>query len=408
MNIHLLNNPNKISGNINITGSKSESNRLLILQALYSNIKLKNISNSDDTNTLKKALSSSNSLININHAGTAMRFLTAYFAIKLKKETVLTGSKRMTERPIKILVDALLMLGAEISYEGKMGFPPIKIKNTISSNNFIELPSSTSSQYISSLILIAPKMSDGLTIQMSGIITSLPYIKMTVSILKKLGIDVKFNNNKIIISNQESIDSKTINIESDWSSSSYFFSIIALSEDSVLRLNRFNKNSLQGDSILRNIYEKLGVSSHFEGHNLVLKKIKNFDIPDNITINLIDSPDIAQTIAVTCFGLGISCDLTGLHTLKIKETDRLKALKNELTKLGAKVSATNESIHIKPSSQVLNNIKISTYQDHRMAMAFAPLAIKTALIIEDSSVVSKSYPGFWSDLQSIGFQYIIK
>ncbi len=408
MNIHLLNNPNKISGNINITGSKSESNRLLILQALYSNIKLKNISNSDDTNTLKKALSSSNSLININHAGTAMRFLTAYFAIKLKKETVLTGSKRMTERPIKILVDALLMLGAEISYEGDMGFPPIKIKNTISSNNFIELPSSTSSQYISSLILIAPKMSDGLTIQMSGIITSLPYIKMTVSILKKLGIDVKFNNNKIIISNQESIDSKTINIESDWSSSSYFFSIIALSEDSVLRLNRFNKNSLQGDSILRNIYEKLGVSSHFEGHNLVLKKIKNFDIPDNITINLIDSPDIAQTIAVTCFGLGISCDLTGLHTLKIKETDRLKALKNELTKLGAKVSATNESIHIKPSSQVLNNIKISTYQDHRMAMAFAPLAIKTALIIEDSSVVSKSYPGFWSDLQSIGFQYIIK
>ena len=408
MNIHLLNNPNKISGNINITGSKSESNRLLILQALYSNIKLKNISNSDDTNTLKKALSSSNSLININHAGTAMRFLTAYFAIKLKKETVLTGSKRMTERPIKILVDALLMLGAEISYEGDMGFPPIKIKNTISSNNFIELPSSTSSQYISSLMLIAPKMSDGLTIQMSGIITSLPYIKMTVSILKKLGIDVKFNNNKIIISNQESIDSKTINIESDWSSSSYFFSIIALSEDSVLRLNRFNKNSLQGDSILRNIYEKLGVSSHFEGHNLVLKKIKNFDIPDNITINLIDSPDIAQTIAVTCFGLGISCDLTGLHTLKIKETDRLKALKNELTKLGAKVSATNESIHIKPSSQVLNNIKISTYQDHRMAMAFAPLAIKTALIIEDSSVVSKSYPGFWSDLQSIGFQYIIK
>ena len=408
MNIHLFNNPNKISGNINITGSKSESNRLLILQALYSNIKLKNISNSDDTNTLKKALSSSNSLININHAGTAMRFLTAYFAIKLKKETVLTGSKRMTERPIKILVDALLMLGAEISYEGDIGFPPIKIKNTISSNNFIELSSSISSQYISSLMLIAPKMSDGLTIQMSGIITSLPYIKMTVSILKKLGIDVKFNNNKIIISNQESIDSKTINIESDWSSSSYFFSIIALSEDSVLRLNRFNKNSLQGDSILRNIYEKLGVSSHFEGHTLVLKKIKNFDIPDNITINLIDSPDIAQTIAVTCFGLGISCDLTGLHTLKIKETDRLKALKNELTKLGAKVSATNESIHIKPSSQVLNNIKISTYQDHRMAMAFAPLAIKTALIIEDSSVVSKSYPGFWSDLQSIGFQYIIK
>ena len=408
MNIHLFNNPNKISGNINITGSKSESNRLLILQALYSNIKLKNISNSDDTNTLKKALSSSNSLININHAGTAMRFLTAYFAIKLKKETVLTGSKRMTERPIKILVDALLILGAEISYEGDLGFPPIKIKNTISSNNFIELSPSISSQYISSLMLIAPKMSGGLTIQMSGIITSLPYIKMTVSILKKLGIDVKFHKNKIIICNQESIDSKTINIESDWSSSSYFFSIIALSEDSVLRLNRFNKNSLQGDSILRNIYEKLGVSSHFEGHTLVLKKIKNFDIPDNITINLIDSPDIAQTIAVTCFGLGISCDLTGLHTLKIKETDRLKALKNELTKLGAKVTATNESIHIKPSSQVFNNIKISTYQDHRMAMAFAPLAIKTALIIEDSSVVSKSYPGFWSDLQSIGFQYIIK
>ena len=406
MNIHLLYKPNNFSGKINITGSKSESNRLLLLQAIYPNIKLNNISNSDDTNTIINALKFSRKNINIHHAGTAMRFLTAYYAFKLDSDIVLTGSERMQKRPIKILVNALKDLGALIEYQKDNGFPPLKITGSIPLNNYVKLSSSTSSQYISALMLVAPKILNGLTIHLYGKITSMPYIKMTELLLKKIGVKVEFEKQKIKIFNKETIDDQVIDIESDWSSASYFYSIVSLSDRSIIRLNSYKNKSLQGDACLMEIYEKLGVSSVFEGDTLVLEKKHEFIKPKYISLNLIDSPDLAQTIAVTCFGLEIDCELFGLHTLKIKETDRLSALKNELTKLGACVSITDESIHLKYSKILNQNIKICTYQDHRMAMAFAPLAIKTSIIIEEASVVSKSYPDFWNDLEKIGFNII--
>ncbi len=408
MDIHLSHTTTKFTGRINITGSKSESNRLLLLQAIYPNLRLVNVSNSDDTQTIINALKSSKSIVDVHHAGTAMRFLTAYYAFKLESVVILTGSKRMLERPIKILVDALKEMGALIEYENVNGYPPIRIKGSNPLKNIVKLSSSVSSQYVSALMLVASKMPDGLTIELSGEITSLPYIKMTESLLKKIGIGVEFKNQKLTIFNKETIDNKIITIESDWSSASYFYSIVALSENSSLRLSSYKKKSLQGDSCLMSIYKKLGVLSKFEGNTLILIKQSDFNIPKQISLNLIDSPDIAQTIAVTCYGLGIKCDLYGLHTLKIKETDRLSALKKELIKLGAKISITDESIHIKSSNTLNHNIRVSTYQDHRMAMAFAPLATKVSLIVEDANVVNKSYPDFWKDLQRIGFKCIKK
>ena len=404
MNLQLFYKPNNFSGKISITGSKSESNRMLLLQAIYPNIKLKNISNSDDTNAIISALESKDEVIDIHHAGTAMRFLSAYFAFKPKSKIILTGSNRMQNRPIKILIDALRDLGAIINYIKLEGFPPIQIKGLIPKNNLVKLSATTSSQYISALMLVAPKLSEGLTIELSGKISSLPYIKMTESLLKNIGVKVEFQNRKIIISNKKFVIDQTLTIESDWSSASYFYSIAALSKKSIITLNSYNKNSLQGDSCLLDIFLKLGVSSEFKKNSLIIKKISNFKYPKLISLDLINSPDLAQTIAVTCFGLGIDCELFGLHTLKIKETDRLNAIKNELTKLGADVNVTNESIHIKSSKMLNANIKISTYEDHRMAMAFAPLAIKTPLLIEDPSVVNKSYPSFWNDIEKIGFQ----
>ena len=408
MNIQLINSVNNFYGNIKICGSKSESNRLLILKAMFPKIKLNNISNSDDTKTIITALKSNEKKIDIHHAGTAMRFLTAYFAFQSKKEVFLTGSKRMKERPIKILVEALREMGALISYHENDGFPPLLIQSSRPSKNYIKLSSSLSSQYVSALMLIAPKIPNGLFIEMSGRMTSMSYIKMTQSILENIGVNVKFNKKKISITNKLNIDSKTVKVESDWSSASYFFSIVALSKDSNIRLSSFKKTSLQGDSNLINIYKELGVSSKFEDDTLILKKQTNFTFPNHIKLDLIDSPDIAQTIAVTCFGLGISCDLFGLHTLKIKETDRLYALKKELIKLGADAYSTENSFHLKSSENINQNIIISTYEDHRMAMAFAPLSIKTPLEIENPDVVNKSYPNFWNDLYSIGFQCVKK
>ena len=408
MNIQLINSVNNFYGNIKICGSKSESNRLLILKAMFPKIKLNNISNSDDTKTIITALKSNEKKIDIHHAGTAMRFLTAYFAFQSKKEVFLTGSKRMKERPIKILVEALREMGALISYHENDGFPPLLIRSSRPSKNYIKLSSSLSSQYVSALMLIAPKIPNGLFIEMSGRMTSMSYIKMTQSILENIGVNVKFNKKKISITNKLNIDSKTVKVESDWSSASYFFSIVALSKDSNIRLSSFKKTSLQGDSNLINIYKELGVSSKFEDDTLILKKQTNFTFPNHIKLDLIDSPDIAQTIAVTCFGLGISCDLFGLHTLKIKETDRLYALKKELIKLGADAYSTENSFHLKSSKNINQNIMISTYEDHRMAMAFAPLSIKTPLEIENPDVVNKSYPNFWNDLYSIGFQCVKK
>ena len=409
MNLHL--DKSKVESQkskVKITGSKSETNRLLLLQALYPTISLENTSNSDDSEVMLKALNSqftihNSQLIDVHHAGTAMRFLTAYFAIQEGKEVVLTGSSRMKERPIQILVEALQQLGAEITYEENEGFPPIKIIGKKLTQSKVSLPANVSSQYISALLLIAPKLENGLELTLEGEITSTPYIKMTLALLNEIGVETSFIENKIKVNPLQTINSKLLTIESDWSSASYWFSIVALSEiGTQITLSSYKQNSLQGDADLVEIYKNFGVTTLFENNTIVLHKTNNCQL-SIINCQLNNSPDIAQTIAVTCFGLGIGCHLTGLHTLKIKETDRLEALKTELTKLGANISVTNDSLTIQQSNHLNSNIEISTYQDHRMAMAFAPLALKVPIIINDAEVVSKSYPTFWDDLKSVGF-----
>ena len=390
-------------GEIAITGSKSESNRLLILQALFPKIIIKNISNSDDSKITENALKSTDSIIDIHHAGTAMRFLTAYFSTQPGREIILTGSQRMQERPIKLLVNALKDLGAEISYDKKEGYPPLKIIGKKIIKSKVALQANISSQYISALMLIAPSLEDGLTIELVGQLTSVPYIKMTQTILDELGFETTFEKNQIQISSAKRIDPKIWTIESDWSSASYFYSILALSRQGNICLSSYKKESKQGDSALSEIYKSLGVVTSFNRGMINLTKVKDFNFTESININLINTPDLAQTIAVSCLGLGIGCKLSGLHTLKIKETDRLRALKIEMEKLGAKVDITSDSLELYPNAKLKKDIAINTFNDHRMAMAFAPLALKAPIIINDSEVVSKSYPAFWDDLKRINF-----
>ena len=391
---------------ITITGSKSESNRLLLLKALYPELEIENVSNSDDSKVMQKALASEENVIDIHHAGTAMRFLTAYFASNEGREVVLTGSARMKERPIKILVDALNDLGADISYLETAGCPPIQIKGKRLTRQHVRLNANVSSQYISALILIASRLENGLILTLEGEMTSVPYINMTLDLLRQVAIETTFNEQVIEVKpKKESLKNKKLTVESDWSSASYFYSIVALSPvDTQIELSSYKKESLQGDSVLAEIYASFGVETVFFGNSIALKKTSK-EVAEIVEFQLNNSPDIAQTIAVTCLGLGIKCHLNGLHTLKIKETDRLVALQNELQKFGAEVDITEESLTLYKASQLRENVVIATYNDHRMAMAFAPLGLKTNLEIEDYMVVSKSYPTFWDDLKNLGFKF---
>ena len=392
----------KIKEKITISGSKSESNRLLILQKLFPEILIQNLSDSDDSVHMQHALSTEDERVDIGHAGTAMRFLTSYFAVNDGRDTVLTGSQRMQNRPIEILVNALNNLGASIDYLEKVGYPPIRIKGTKITKDKVQINGNVSSQYISSLLLIASKLENGLEIELIGKITSVPYIKMTLSLLTQLGIENKFEGNFIKVFSKTEIQKQTIVVESDWSSASYFYSIVALSKiGSEITLSAYKKESLQGDSCLAEIYQHFGVETVFGEHSIILKKTKvsNKEI---LEIDLKNAPDIAQTIAVTCFAEKIACNLSGLHTLKIKETDRLEALHDELSKLGALISVTDKSLHLEKSSEIKKNIAIKTYNDHRMAMAFAPLALLVPIKILNAEVVTKSYQKFWEDMQQIG------
>ena len=385
---------------VKLSGSKSESNRLLILQQFFPEIQLQNLSDSDDTIHLKEALYPGKAIVDIGHAGTAMRFLTAFFAASPGREVILTGTSRMQNRPIQILVEALQSLGTDITYTEKTGYPPLLIKGKKLSRSKVSVQGNVSSQYISALMLIAPSLEHGLTIELTGEITSAPYLKMTLSLMQELGIDATWKDNLISIKPCNSIGAKTVVVESDWSSASYFYSLLALSKQGEIRLASFKPNSLQGDSRLAEIYRSFGVHTVFKDNEIHLKKDPGLR-SEAILLNLIEQPDIAQTIAVTCFGLGLPCDLTGLHTLKIKETDRLLALKNELTKLGAEIEVTSNSLHLKRSTEIYANISIKTYEDHRMAMAFAPLSVKVPIRIQDAEVVSKSYKNFWQDFDSV-------
>lgn len=405
MNIKLQKSRLQKKSRIDITGSKSESNRLLLLQALYPTIRIHNISNSDDATLMQKALHSDNETKDIHHAGTAMRFLTAYYATQKDQQVLLTGSSRMQERPIQILVEALRQLGASIQYTKNEGYPPLLIKGTQLSKKEVTLQANVSSQYISALLLIAPSLQKGITLTLEGKITSIPYIEMTLSLLNELGVKTSFKNNVItVVPYNAPVEEKEFTVESDWSSASYFYSLVALSEEgTTITLSSYKKESLQGDSCLAEIYTKFGVETIFEEKSITLTKTKEAT-QEKITLDLKNAPDIAQTIAVTAFGLQLSCEMIGLHTLKIKETDRLVALKTELEKLGASVEITDVSLYLEKTNSIRKNISISTYKDHRMAMAFAPLALRVPIQIEKAEVVSKSYPDFWNDLQSIGVQ----
>jgi 3-phosphoshikimate 1-carboxyvinyltransferase len=401
----------KISGSslssnfsIELTGSKSETNRLLLLAALYPNLTLLNDSNAHDVSVMKKALQLSSGTVDIHHAGTAMRFLTAYFSVSENAEVLLTGSDRMKQRPIALLVDALRALGATIEYRGEEGYPPLHIKGAVLPRSSVSIAANVSSQYLSALCLVGAKLPQGLEIELVGSITSLPYLNMTLQLLERIGISARLDDKRIRIAPKSEIEPISLAVESDWSAASYYYSIVALSKlGTKATLSTLREDSLQGDRVLSTIYKDFGVSTRFDDGKVILEKVSE-PISHSLSYDLKDAPDIAQTIAVTAAGLQVDCYLTGLHTLPIKETDRLAAMKCELEKVGADVAIDAESLRVFGQKAKLQSASITTYNDHRMAMAFAPLAILIPLTIEESFVVEKSYPDFWKHLSSIGYQ----
>lgn len=405
--------PHPIRTTIRLSGSKSLSNRLLVLkEVLNTDLVLRNISDSEDTLLLIRALEQirdgSARSIDIGDAGSDMRFLTAFLSVKDGAWT-LGGSSRMKERPIGILVKALQLLGAEISYAGNEGFPPLSITGHALKGGRIEVDAGTSSQFITALLLIAPAFTNGLELDLTGNVVSRPYIDMTVELLKRCGIGVEATRQTIRISplTEKTTLPNTLDIESDWSSASYWYSICALSPGSEIQLSLLQQDSLQADAVLPRMYQAFGVETIFQDQGLLLR-----NSPARVTEFVHDfgnSPDIAQTVAVTCAALGIPARLSGLQTLKIKETDRIAALRTELGQLGLVTEASDNVLGISANQQLPKGDfrpqhSIATYGDHRMAMSFAPLALRcTSLRIDDPEVVNKSYRSFWDDLKSAGF-----
>ncbi|MDR0230483.1 MAG: 3-phosphoshikimate 1-carboxyvinyltransferase [Flavobacteriaceae bacterium] len=390
---------------LTLSGSKSESNRLLILQQLFPELAITNLSNSDDVQAMQKGLDSCDQVIDVHHAGTTMRFLTAYYALCTNQKVELTGSLRMQERPIRVLVDALRQLGAQITYIKEEGFPPLSIEGRCVEGGRVILPADISSQYISALLLIGSKLPQGITLELVGEITSRPYIEMTLQLLQQLGCQTFFEGNNVQVVPVSAILKKEFIVESDWSSASYFYGLIALGQiGDEVELSFFKEDSLQGDALILSYFEQFGVQTTFKSNqSIIVKKVK--ESVSHFIANLVETPDLAQTIAVTCFGLGISCELKGLHTLKIKETDRLIALQQELHKLGGQVKLTDDSLELLSNTFINSHVTIDTYQDHRMAMAFAILALKTSLTIKEAEVVSKSFVDFWNCLAQLQLDF---
>ncbi|WP_341665200.1 3-phosphoshikimate 1-carboxyvinyltransferase [Blattabacterium cuenoti] len=406
--IKIYKNKRDLYGSISITGSKSISNRLLILKAIYKDdIYIENLSNCEDTEILKKSLISPSNILDIHHAGTAMRFLTSYLSIQEGKKVILTGSDRMKERPIFILVEALKKLGSEIYYLEKEGFPPIQIFGKKILGGKIDMNAKISSQYISSIMLIASQFKMGLKIYLKGNITSIPYIKMTFDLLTLAGIKADWKERMIHIYPVKNQGKKCFSVESDWSSASYYYSMSAIAKKSHIILRSYSNKSLQGDKEVCDIYNQyFGISTIFDKNGITLKKKLNFLLPRFIELDLNKTPDLAQTIVVTCAAIGIKCSLKGLETLKIKETDRLQALKEELLKFGVITKITKSCLRITDfyRKKIDSFIRIQTYQDHRMAMSFSTFGLCSDFVkIENPNVVEKSYPNFWKDLESLGF-----
>jgi len=422
-NIILTKKDKLAKGTIQLTGSKSECNRALIIEALSNGkVKVENISDAADavllagilrdgvrnqklelSGDVRSEIEHPASEINIGPAGTAMRFLTAYFTLQ-DEEVILTGSERMKQRPIGILVEALRVLGAQIEYVENEGFPPVKLKGSLAQlSNKVSIKGNISSQYITALLLIAARLPFGLELHIEGDLTSRPYVEMTLAMLQTAGIQHTWTDNVIAIKNQEFAPT-SIYIEPDWSAASYWYAIAALADEAELFLPGLTQYSLQGDSVITEIMANFGITSQFKDGGVYLQKEpkaiqrKIFDLKE--------CPDLAQTIIVVCAALGHEATFTGLETLKIKETDRIKALQNELAKIGVKLIEKGQVYKLDCSEkQIPERMFVNTYDDHRMAMAFAPLAlIVPELEVEDADVVEKSYPAFWKDLAKVGFE----
>ncbi|MCL1943422.1 MAG: 3-phosphoshikimate 1-carboxyvinyltransferase [Candidatus Azobacteroides sp.] len=392
-----------IKTNIHLPASKSISNRMLIINALsYSPYEIENLADCDDTNVMAAALRSDNRIFDVKAAGTAMRFLTAFLS-KIVGEWQITGTERMKQRPIKILVDALNSLGAKIEYAEKEGYPPLKIYGSSLQGGSIDLDGSVSSQYISALLMIAPTMEKGLKINLTGSVISKPYILMTLKLMEKFGIKSICTGNSIDVPAQ-SYRPERVKVESDWSAASYWYEIAALSENAEIELSGLHSGSCQGDAEVARIFKNLGIKTIFLPEGVRLQKTG--EICSEAEYNFVEQPDLAQTAAITCAFLNIPFKFTGLQSLRIKETDRIAALKTELKRTGYLLNDSEPGTLSWNGERCdpENDPVIRTYEDHRMAMAFAPIALKTKSIhIADPGVVSKSYPGYWNDLKTAGF-----
>ena len=397
--------PGKLTNcSIELPTSKSISNRLLLLNALsYSPYEIKNLSDSDDTKVMLEVLNSNGNVFDIGAAGTSMRFLTAFLS-KVVGEWVLTGSERMKQRPIGVLVDALRQLGAKIEYDEKEGYPPLRIFGSALKGGDITLPGNISSQYISALLMIAPQVENGLTIHLEGEIISRPYIDLTLKLMEEYGVKAIWQDGRTIIIPEANYRPKPMSVEADWSAASYWYEITALNPGFEVTLQGLREDSLQGDAAVKEIFEKLGVKSRFTEIGLVLSS--EGKTPDSFEYDFVGQPDLAQTVVVTCCMLNVPFRFTGLQTLKIKETDRISALINELAKFGFKLSTNNkDTLEWNGEKDEVKSVPyVDTYKDHRMAMAFAPASSVTGETgINDHGVVSKSYPSFWDDIVKAGF-----
>ena len=395
--------PKILRGTITLPASKSISNRLLIIKALSSaEINISNLSDAQDTKTLEALLSSTEDTLDCGHAGTTLRFLTAYLST-LNNSKVLTGSDRMKERPIGVLVDALAQLGVDISYLGEIGYPPLQINGGNINGSEVTMDSNVSSQFVSALILIAPTLPNGLTIHLTKNVVSHAYIEMTLNTIRHFGITARRKTGRIEIEPGEYASGK-LKIEGDWSSASYWYSLVALTDDAEIELLGLDETSWQGDSIVSSLFTLLGVKTKYTKRGVVLTKTPVR--AQELGYNFINSPDLTQTLVVTTAALGISSRYTGIETLKVKETDRVDALKSELRKVGVEIEELKVGeITCFPSQLERASQAIKTFDDHRMAMAFAPLAcVLGELTIENPDVVGKSYPNYWQDLKSVGFK----
>ena len=392
-----------LKGRIVLNGSKSISNRALIIRALCTpDFEIRHLSNAEDTATLDRLLSSTETLLDAKAAGTTFRFLTAYLSLQSDTQ-ILTGSARMKHRPVGPLADALQLLGANIQYLEKEGYPPIKIgPPSIGQSNRLAIEAGISSQFISALLMIAPSLPNGLELELVGDIVSQPYIDMTLNLMAYFGIEWE-QKDKMIRIKPQPYQSRDFTIEADWSAASYYYALAALADEVDLHLEGLFEKSVQGDAVLAEMMTVFGVETTFLENSIHLQKNPTVKLPNTFTYHFLSCPDVAQSLAVTCAGLGVKADFSGLQTLRIKETDRIAALETELNKVGINFSESETDAFAFSGKAVLDIPEFDTYEDHRMAMSLATLAIQGSVVVHEPEVVQKSYPLFWKDLRGLGF-----